>query len=295
MSPDFVPDDQFLTLGGNRIRYWSAGEQGTSVVLVHALGASIEYWGRVIGPLATHHRVFALDLLGFGQSDKPEVAYAEPLLAGVVREFVDALRLQRFALVGNSMGGAVAQRVTRDIRDRVSRLILVCAGGLGYGISRRVCALSLPLLGEWVSRPRKAFVDRLVKGCVAQQDAVAPSLLDAALRYFQSPGAHQAFLRTLRNGIGFRGQRAAIVDAHRAAFPALPPTLVMWGDCDPLIPFDYADAIGNIPHRQVHRFADCGHYPQLEHPGEFCRVTLNFLREQQDAALDGYQPLTAAR
>lgn len=270
--------DRFVHLGPHRVRYWQAGDSGTPIVLVHALGASVEFWARVMPELARKHRVYALDLIGFGQSDKPNVAYSEAFMAGVVRDFVDAMQLERFHLIGNSMGGAVSQRVARDMPHRVSRLVLVCSGGLGRGISPRVCLLSVPLLGELLARPRPEFTRRLIRGGMVVREGAPAELLDANIACARSPGAARSFLRTLRGGVQRDGQRPDIVDAHQAAFRHLAsPTLVMWGDRDPIIPTDYLDTIQAIPQLRVHRFEGCGHYPQLEHPARFCEAVLGFL------------------
>jgi pimeloyl-ACP methyl ester carboxylesterase len=278
MTPYQALEDRFTTLGAHRVRYWQAGDTGPALVLVHALGASVEYWARVMPVLAQRHRVFALDLIGFGLSDKPDVPYGEPYLAGVVRDFADAMGLERFHLVGNSMGGAVSQRVARENPQRIASLTLVCSGGLGTAISPRVRLLSVPLLGEVLARPRPEMTKRLIRGGMVVREGAPRALLDASLAHARSPGAQRAFLATLRNGIGLVGQRAAIVDAHRAAFSQMRwPTLVLTGDRDPIIPTDYADAIQAIPQLTTHGFVNCGHYPQLEQPEAFCDVVLRFL------------------
>jgi pimeloyl-ACP methyl ester carboxylesterase len=277
-------EDQYVQVGETRIRYWSAGRQGPPVLLVHALGASVEYWGRVIAPLARTHRVYAIDLPGFGLSDKPDAEYGEAYLAAAIRGFLDAVGLPRVTLVGNSMGGAVSLRFAREAPDQLDRLVLVCAGGLGYAISPRVRMLSVPGVGELLSRPRPEFTRRLVKGCVADKRSVPRALLETSEAHSRTPGAQRAFLRTLRRGIRWDGQRPAIVRAHRAFFPRLrAPTLVLWGAKDRIVPADYLEEIRQIPDVQVHRL-ECGHYPQLEAPGELCHAVLRFLEDCRPAA-----------
>ncbi|WP_284619206.1 alpha/beta fold hydrolase [Aquabacterium humicola] len=288
MNPYQPLEDRYVTLGPHRVRYWQAGDAGPAVVLVHALGASVEYWARVMPTLARHHRVFALDLLGFGLSDKPDLPYGEALLAGVVRDFADGMGLERFHLVGNSMGGAVSQRVARENPQRIASLALVCSGGLGTAISPRVRLLSVALVGEFLARPRPEMTKRLIRGGMVVREGAPRELLDASLAHARSPGARRAFLATLRNGIRLDGQRPAIVDAHRAAFPRMTwPTLVMTGDRDPIIPTDHDDAIRAIPLLTTHRFAGCGHYPQLEQPEAFCDVLLRFLEAAPTPAASG--------
>jgi len=175
------------------------------------------------------------------------------------------------------MGGAVALRFAREAPERVDRLVLVASGGLGRAISPRVRMLSVPGIGELLSRPRPEFTRRLVLGPVWDKRSVPRALLEAAESHAQTAGAQRAFLRTLRNGIRWDGQQPAIVRAHRAFLPQLrSPTLVLWGAEDRLIPTDYLEALRQIPDVQVQRLA-CGHYPQLEVPGELCDAILRFL------------------
>jgi len=270
-------EDRYVQVGETRVRYWSAGSQGTPVLLVHALGASVEYWGRVITPLARTHRVYAIDLPGFGLSDKPDAPYGEAYFAETIRGFLDAVGLQRVMLVGNSMGGAVSLRFAREAPERVDRLVLVSSGGLGRGINPRVRLLSVPGVGELLSRPTPEFVRRVVVGPVADKRSVPRALLETAETHARTAGAQRAFLRTLRNGIRWDGQQPANIRAHHAFLPRLrSPTLVLWGAQDRLMPADYLETVQQIPDVQVHRL-ECGHYPQLEAPGELCDVILRFL------------------
>src|SRR5438128_661518 len=103
-------DDRFLDVGGVRARYRTAGEAGAPVVLVHGLGGSVEIWERTMPALARDHRVYAVDLVGFGRSDKPDAAYTIADLARFVRDFLDAAGLLRATLVGHSLGGATVLR-----------------------------------------------------------------------------------------------------------------------------------------------------------------------------------------
>jgi pimeloyl-ACP methyl ester carboxylesterase len=74
--------DQFIDVGGVRTRYWQAGDQGSVVLLLHGIGCSVLEWQRNMAALARHHRVFAVDLLGFGLTDKPSNEnYCIPRLA----------------------------------------------------------------------------------------------------------------------------------------------------------------------------------------------------------------------
>lgn len=277
--------DRYVVAGGLRMRYWSAGEQGTPIVLLHALACSVEFWEPAMALLAKNHRVFALDLVGFGLSDKPDAPYTSAYLAGTVRDFIDALGLEQVDLVGNSMGGAVALKFALDFPARVHRLVLVCAAGLGYAVGPGPRLLSLPVVGEILGRPRRSTSRRVVEACVYNRSAVTDELVAAVYRHGKTKGAVRSLLRTVRSFIRFQGQRADVIEEHRSGFPRIQaPTLVMTGAKDRVIPADYLDAITRIPKVEVRTFEKCGHYPQLEVPEAFSNAVLEFLAGPERAS-----------
>jgi pimeloyl-ACP methyl ester carboxylesterase len=100
---------EFIDVGGVPIRFLAAGD-GPPLVLLHGIGSSLDDWQESVAALAAHHRVYALDLIGFGFSGKPDVPYSLYGLARFLRHFLDAVNEHRpVTLVGNSLGGAVAQ------------------------------------------------------------------------------------------------------------------------------------------------------------------------------------------
>jgi pimeloyl-ACP methyl ester carboxylesterase len=102
-------DDRFVMVGQVRTRYWEAGSAGSAVVLLHGIGCSVLEWRSNIAELARHHRVFALDLLGFGLTDKPtNESYSLGHLAQFVLDFMTSQGLERAHLAGNSLGGRLA-------------------------------------------------------------------------------------------------------------------------------------------------------------------------------------------
>jgi len=116
--------DRFVTLGGLRFHYREVGDpQGHPAVLLHALGAGCSDWDQVAQALATEHRVLALEMRGSFASPRTE-QYSFELMRDDVREFADELGLQRFALVGHSMGGTVAYLFAEEWPERLDRLVV---------------------------------------------------------------------------------------------------------------------------------------------------------------------------
>src|SRR2546425_2923414 len=150
MGANFPPcEGRTVTSDGINIHYVCGGS-GPPLVLVHGLGSSaaVEFYYN-LEPLAAHHRVLAIDLPGFGKSDKPVLDYTIELFVKAVRDVMTSEGLERAAVMGVSMGGRVALGLALESPDLVERLVLVDA--LGVGPPRRVLAYRILLtkgLGE---------------------------------------------------------------------------------------------------------------------------------------------------
>src|SRR5438105_5634934 len=123
---------------GLRTRVLREGDddRGDPIVLIHAVGGWAENWREVMAPLATSgRRVVAVDLPGFGESERPSrvrhFGPREPFYARFVVSLLDALDIRTAHLVGNSMGGAVAYMAAVSAPERARSLSLVASGGLG--------------------------------------------------------------------------------------------------------------------------------------------------------------------
>ena len=111
-----------------RLHYLASGTGPQDVVLVHGFCQSSIFWKPTLGRLPEDYRGIAVDLKGFGDSDKPEGPYGIPVFADEVLALVDELGLGRIVLVGNSMGGVVCQSFATRYPDRLVGLVLVSTG-----------------------------------------------------------------------------------------------------------------------------------------------------------------------
>ncbi len=100
--------DKYVKVGQVSTRFWQMGDEGSTVILVHGIGGSVENWAANIEELSQHHRVFALDLLGFGRTDKPAVSYSVANLARFLSDFLAAQGIERASVIGHSLGGGVS-------------------------------------------------------------------------------------------------------------------------------------------------------------------------------------------
>jgi pimeloyl-ACP methyl ester carboxylesterase len=254
-------------LDGLTLHYVSAG-RGPAVVLLHGLGGFAESWRRTVEALAPRHTVIALDLPGFGHSAKPPIRYGLGFFADAVGGFLDALGLGPVSLVGHSMGGAVAVAFTLARPTRVERLALIGALVPGfYRLSLPYRLAVLPVFGDVLALGRSA---RLYKAALARcfhapVRAEVDFLVDHGYAERSCWAARVAFLRTLRDARADLVVRAA---AYRRAIATLDvPVLFVHGRQDGIIPAGSCrQAATGFRRAEVHWLADCGHFPQLEHP-----------------------------
>ncbi|MGH7261782.1 MAG: alpha/beta fold hydrolase, partial [Nitrospiraceae bacterium] len=124
-----------VTVNGTRIAYLDIGG-GPPVILVHGFGGSLWQWEYQQAALATHSRVITLDLPGSGFSDKPDLAYTPDEMIAFFRGFMDALGIQKTALVGNSMGGGLVIGMAVTHPERVDRVVLI--SGMPQGVREKL-------------------------------------------------------------------------------------------------------------------------------------------------------------
>lgn len=269
-----------ITVHGHEIAYREAGE-GPTVLLIHGMAGSSRTWRAVMPLLAERGRVIAPDLLGHGESVSSAGDYSLGGFASMLRDLLAALDVDRATVVGQSLGGGVAMQLAYQHPETVERLVLVSSGGLGREVSPVLRGFAFPAveylgpivfpgfvreLGDKVSRTAMRFGIRAPRA--AEMWDAYSSLTDAPHR--------DAFIRTLRSVIGPGGQ--AVSASDRLALAALVPTLIVWGDADPIIPVAHAHAAHEaIPGSRLEIFEGVGHFPQAEEPHRLARLIEDFL------------------
>ena len=287
MSP--VPTSS-VVLHGHRISYRSAGS-GSVVLLLHGITSSATTWDDVLPWLAERHTVVAPDLLGHGQSAKPRTDYSLGAQANGLRDLLAVLGHKRATVVGHSLGGGIAMQLAYQYPELCERLVLVSSGGLGREVHALLRAAALPG-SEWV-------LPLLCR--VGLQDAVAGAArflgrlgmragpdVEEVWRGYTSladPACREAFVHTLRAVVEPGGQRVCAVD--RLYLTALMPTLIVWGDRDPMIPVEHGrSAHRAMPGSRLEIFPGAGHLPHRDQPWRFVRLLLDFVSSTEPARVD---------
>lgn len=273
------PEDQYVQIWNIRTRYWAVGEGESAVLLLHGFGGYVENWIDNITTLAQTHRVYALDIFGFGRSDKPIIKFPNTYASKFIHDFLESQQIDRTALVGESMGGGLALQFTLLYPEMVEKLVLADSGGLGKEAPQLLRIMSIPILGEIFSRPSREGVKTLLSNVYYDQDLITDERIEEGFQMASLPGAQRAQLHMLRSIIDAFGVKR---DIYRQILDHLDkiqvPTLVLWGAQDQFLPIAHAHAaLEKIPNAQLHVFDPCGHVPNIECASEFNTVVTDFL------------------
>jgi 4,5:9,10-diseco-3-hydroxy-5,9,17-trioxoandrosta-1(10),2-diene-4-oate hydrolase len=278
-----LQEDAYVTVGQVRTRYWSAGNHGSSVVLIHGLGGFVENWLLVFNALAAGYRVYALDLPGHGRTDKPiDGPYQIAQLAGFVRQFMLELGIERACLVGHSLGGAVAARMALMCPNLVDKLVLVSSAGLGPDLGWVLRLASVPVVGEILTRPSRSAIAQVARSMGGLPADLVDQAIELWLEMSSLPGAQRALLSVLRANASLLGQRPEQVAPIVAGLGSIAcPVLVLWGRQDVVVPVTHAQVAGSgLPNVRMRILDQCGHIPMFEQPEAVIGALLEFLKNE---------------
>jgi pimeloyl-ACP methyl ester carboxylesterase len=279
-----------IKLHGHRVVFRHEGE-GPLVVLIHGITGRSEQWEPAIAHLSSDHEVLAPDLLGHGESAKPRGDYSLGAYASGVRDIMVALGHEQATIVGHSLGGGIAMQFAYQFPERCERLVLVNSGGLGREVHPMLRASTLPL-SEYVMplllHPRLIGAGEAVGRALGFLRLQAGTDLAEVAHGFASLGdaeARSAFVETMRAVLDPGGQRVSALD--RLYLAESVPSLIVWGENDPIIPVDHGRAAHEaMPGSQLEILPGIGHFPQVERPYEFAALLAEFIAATEPAELD---------
>lgn len=289
MPPTSIPL-RHRVIHGHEVGYRIAGE-GPAVLLIHGMAGSSRTWRDVMPRLAEQYTVIAPDLLGHGESAKPLGDYSLGAHASGVRDLLGALGIERVTVVGQSLGGGVAMQLAYQHPMFVERLVLIGSGGLGREVNPLLRLFTLPGVQYLMPIMFPRFVrekgDQLARG-LQQRGWTNPHVAEIWRAYgsLSEPENRPAFVKTLRAVIDPGGQAISALD--RLYLCEALPTMVMWGDKDPIIPVEHAyRAVEAMPGSRLHIFEGVGHFPHVECPDEVVEHLLDFLQTTEPNQYDG--------
>ena len=261
----------------NYVEMGSSDGRELTLVCVHGLAGCWQNWLENIPVLAERVRVVALDLPGFGRSPMPPWEISIPAYGAVVRDFCEALGLERVAVVGNSLGGFIAAEAALANPGRFEKLGLVTAAGISHARLRPEPAALAGRLAVGLAPLALSFQERALRRPKLRHSAFRsvfykPNELRAELLYEQyvNGNGRPGFLPTVVSLMGYDfTDRLRELDT---------PTLVVGGRNDLIVPPQDAVEYGRLlPRSETVIFDRTGHCPQLERPVRFNRLLAAFL------------------
>jgi len=259
------PEPQFAEAGGRRLRYLVMGQgEGAPLVMIHGFGGDLNNWQFNQPALAEERTVYALDLPGHGGSVKQGIGGSVPDLAAAVRDFLDAVGIDRAHLCGHSMGGAIALHLATEEPARVASVTLVSSAGLGDEIN-------MDYIEGFIRADKRKDMKSVLEKLFADSSLVSRDMVEELLKYKRLDGVPEA-LRTIAEAT-FPGGKQGHVLADRVGSVGV-PVQAIWGEADEIVPAGHAEA---IPEGSRHVLKNAGHMVHMERAGEVNRIISSFV------------------
>jgi len=266
-----------------RINYEVYGSGDSILIFLHGFGASLESWRDILPLMVQERRIYLLDLKGFGLSSKPnDNEYSLEDQARIVTAFINANKLKNVTLVGHSFGGAVCLltyfmlRVSTE-RRTISRLVLIDASGYLQQLPFFISILRKPII-SWIVMnlvPATARAGYTLRHLFFNEKRVTEERILRYAKYFNQPGSYTSFVTSAAQILPLDpdavSRQIKLIDV---------PTLIVWGEEDPIIPLENAHRFHrDIENSKLVVLPQCGHIPQEEIPAATIDALLNFLNQ----------------
>jgi 4,5:9,10-diseco-3-hydroxy-5,9,17-trioxoandrosta-1(10),2-diene-4-oate hydrolase len=281
----FESTSRTITVDGVDVHYHEAGT-GRPLIMLHGSGPGVSAWSNFrhnLPVFAEKFRVIMPDLPGFGRSALPELKEVYPLdAARRLARLMDELEIESAPMVGNSMGGAVAAEVAGHLPERLDRMAIMGSGGLSVSLFQTEPSEGFQRLFAFLGDPTRDRMVEWIETMLFDKALITDELVDERMRNATADGVLDRtravfgamFDLTLRETYTPLWKRLETITA---------PTLMLWGREDRMLPYDQAHLANRwLPNIELHTFANCGHWIQVEKKTQFERVVLEFLTRDAD-------------
>ena len=257
--------------------------EGKPIVLLHGLGASSYSWRKIMPELAKSHRVIAIDLKGFGQSDKPlDARYSIFDQARLIEDYIKRNKLRGVTLIGHSYGGGVALALTYSQmnagRHDVERLVLIDSIAYKQPMPFFFQLLRLPVIGELGISivPPEVQMERALAIAYYEDGKVSQETVSNYASALYSEGGRHALLHTINS---LDPDQADALSKRYKDFNL--PALLLWCEHDRIVPLKYGKRLaGDLPDARIELIQNCGHIPHEEQPAQTLWAIKHFIDGQ---------------
>ncbi len=255
-------ESKLIKVGGLDVLYYTGG-RGEPLVVIHGGGGDARTWLKNIEALAEKYTVYAPDLPGYGGSQPMDGRYYIPELAGFIEKFTQTLGLEKFYLVGHSLGGGIALNFALMFPEKIRKLVLISSLCLGREIAFWVRLLSIPAMIK--------ILGKIFLGIMKGVKWVFNQLNPAKLIMEMTPAAMM-----VGTSISTLHQQSLVLEQRLPEVKV--PTLLIWGGRDPVVPVMQAyRAAKVIPNCSVRVFQNRGHNVHRDELNEFSNILTSFL------------------
>jgi pimeloyl-ACP methyl ester carboxylesterase len=254
--------------------------KGPPVLLLHGLGTSSYTWRHIMPVLAKSHRVLAVDLRGFGASEKPlDDRYSIFDQADAIDAFIREQNLTDLTVVGHSFGGgvtlALALKMQNEGQRRIKKIVLVDSIAYRQPIPIFFQLLRAPVISDigMALVPPEVQAEQALKIAFHDAEKVTPQAVNEYASPLYSPAAKHALRQTVEKLV------PTDIDAFTARYKTLKvPAQLIWCENDKIVPLEYGKRLSqDLPNAELTVLSGCGHMPQEEKPEETAEAIRGFL------------------
>ncbi|HET7642882.1 MAG TPA: alpha/beta hydrolase [Nitrososphaeraceae archaeon] len=276
-----MEEDEIILNNNIKMRYLESKGGRTSdrhILFIHGLGSSADRWLDIPDALSNYYNTIAVDLIGFGKSEKPaDVNYTIEKFAEFILDFITKLRKKKklnhddgkITLVGHSLGGYIAVEIAIRNIKLIEKLVLIDSSGFLEGPT--------PLLEQYLYAAKYTSYDNVrnvFEQMVSQPWRISPVLINTFITTINSPGAKYPFESAYKNSTTTQ------IDLSRLKSIEDIPTLIIWGIKDNLIPIEHSNKFKQVLKKcKIEKIEDAGHAPFAEKPAIICEMLHTFLSQ----------------
>lgn len=263
--------------------YHKQGETDEKLVFLHggALDNAMLSWQEVIELMGNRYDIYAIDLLGYGESDKPNIQYSLPMYVAFLYDMLHQLNIEKTHLVGLSLGGGISIGFSVKYPQVVDKLILVDAWGYvermpfhalcRWYVNSWLNAKSY----EWIGKSKRLVRWSVVSSLIGDKNKVTDELVTTLFNMVNKPECNMPWESLQRNELG---KKKVTSDLASHLNELKMPVLIVNGEKDAVVSVKSAiNASKTIQNSQVHIMKGCKHWPQKERPEEFTQILESFL------------------
>jgi pimeloyl-ACP methyl ester carboxylesterase len=277
-NPSLSP--QTIQVNGHTLFFTVKGE-GKPLILIHGYGAGMWVWEKQVEALSQSYRVYVLDLIGHGFSDRPKIPYTPENYLHFFKDFMDGVGIEKATLIGNSMGGGIAWAMAILFPERVDRLILIdCVPPdvldqvRNESFRTLVAIKDIPLLPYLVISARsKSLMKWVLMECISDIKLIAPEVVKRQYQLSMIKGTTWVLYSTFKHAEEALKLKDQLSLIHQ-------PTLFIWGEGDRIFPPQVGETLHQaIADSKFQRIEKSGHIPMWETPDAVNQAIFDFLKD----------------